>query len=139
MTSALAKFRRMGASAAEAKQQVEDLRAKIDGNPTLESDRSMRGGRKPRLAIQENERVDRPTGSHGNRHARLGGKPAQREALPPSFGTTETTVPYSGEGVNLTILAAIVRSLPNLKHGLIEAVSGIGFVPQTEIPRLLRR
>jgi hypothetical protein len=71
MTSALAKFRRTAASAAEAKQQMENLPAKIDGNRAPEGDRG-----EPRLAIQENERVDRPTGRHGNRHARLGDKPA---------------------------------------------------------------
>jgi hypothetical protein len=67
----------MAASAAEAKQQVKDLPAKIDGNRgPSKGDRSMRGGRKARLAIQQSERVDRPTGPHGNRHARLGDKPA---------------------------------------------------------------
>jgi hypothetical protein len=40
-------------------------------------------------------------------------------------------VPYitESEGVSLNVLAAIVRSLPNLKRGLIDVVSWIRSVP----------
>jgi hypothetical protein len=97
---------------------------KVDGNWALEGDRSMRGGGS---RLQESEHADRPHTAIGTR---------DWATSPPNgklLGTNETTVCYiaQSERVSLNVLAAIVRSLPNLKRGLIDAVSWICSVPQT--------
>jgi hypothetical protein len=78
-------------------------------------------------AIQESEHADRPHTAIGTRDWATG--PPNGKLL----GTTETMVPHiaESEGVSLNVLAAIVRSLPNLKRDLIDAVSWIRSVPQT--------
>ena len=78
-------------------------------------------------AIQESQHADRPHTAIGTR---------DWATSPPNgnlLGTNETTVAHiaESEGVSLNVLAAIVRSLPNLKRGLIDAVSWICSVPQT--------
>jgi hypothetical protein len=76
-------------------------------------------------AIQESEHADRPHTAIGTRHSTT--SPPNGKLL----GTTKTMVPYiaESEGVSLNVLAAIVRSLPNLKRGLIDVVSWIRSVP----------